>query len=302
MNMATLVGNKPYMVPYGFYLRALFYNKKLFAKAGIANPPETMADFMEAAKKISALGSGVYGYCLRGGVGGTNGWIMMSAIMNGTNEFFDANGKSRINEPDSVKGIQFLLDIYQKGYAPKDSVNWGFNEIVSGFYSGTCAMLDQDPDALISVSDHMDESDFAVAPMPRGKNDLSFPTIGYSGWSIFNSSSQKADSWKLIKHLSNRKSNLKWAKFVGVLPIHKGADMDPHFSTQQFSGWFKELNDDRYIPTIMPTYLKEWGYFNSSLLKNTSQEALLGQITAKELADQWAKFLNDAYAKWKANQ
>jgi multiple sugar transport system substrate-binding protein len=302
MNMATLVGNKPYMLPYGFYLRALFYNKKLFAKAGIANPPETMADFMEAAKKISALGSGTYGYCLRGGVGGTNGWIMMAAIMNGSNEFFDANGKSRINEPDSIKGIQFLLDIYQKGYAPKDSVNWGFNEIVSGFYSGTCAMLDQDPDALISVSDHMDESDFAVTPMPRGKNDLSFPTIGYAGWAIFKSSSHKTDSWKLIEHLSSKPSNLKWAKFVGVLPIHKGADMDPHFSTEQFSGWFKELNDDRYIPTIMPTYLKEWGYFNSSLLKNTSQEALLGQITAKELADQWAKFLNDAYAKWKANQ
>ena len=48
-------------------------------------------------------------------------------------------------------GIQFLLDIYQKGYAPKDSVNWGFNEIVAGFYSGTCAMLDQDPDALIAA-------------------------------------------------------------------------------------------------------------------------------------------------------
>ena len=31
-----------------------------------------------------------------------------------------------------VKGIAFLVDLYKNGYAPKDSVNWGFNEIVAG--------------------------------------------------------------------------------------------------------------------------------------------------------------------------
>ena len=302
LDMARLVGNKAYSIPYGFYLRAMFYNKKLFAKAGIAGPPETMEDFMEASRKITALGDGIYGYCLRGGVGGGNGWIMFAAAANGTNEFFDKDGNSRLNEPDSIRGIQFLLDIYRKGYAPKDSVNWGFNEIVSGFYSGTCAMLDQDPDALIAVSDHMDESDFAVAPMPRGKNDLAFPTIGYAGWAMFKSSEHKKESWKLIAHLSSQKSNLKWAKFVGVLPIHQGADIDPHFATEQFAGWFKELNDDRYIPTIMPTYLKEWGYFNSVLLKNSAQEALLGRKSASELANEWAKYLTDAHKKWKSQQ
>jgi multiple sugar transport system substrate-binding protein len=38
------------------------------------------------------------------------------------------------------------------GLAPKDSVNWGFNEVVAGFYSGVCAMLDKDPDALIAIA------------------------------------------------------------------------------------------------------------------------------------------------------
>ena len=161
--MARLVDNKAYQIPYGFYLRAMFYNKKLLNEAGVDGPPQTMDDFMEASKKVSAL-PGKYGYCMRGGVGGFNGWIMMAATMNGTNEFFTEDGKSRLNEPDSVKGIQFLLDIYQKGYAPKDSVNWGFNEIVAGFYSGTCAFLDQDPDALIAVAERMDEADLAQFP------------------------------------------------------------------------------------------------------------------------------------------
>ncbi len=116
-------GKTARMIPYGFYLRAMFYNKKLLAEAGVENPPSTMAEFMDAAKAVSEL-DGKYGYCLRGGPGGLNGWIMMAATMNGDNTFFDADGKSTLNQPGSVEGIQFLIDMYQNGYAPKDSVSW----------------------------------------------------------------------------------------------------------------------------------------------------------------------------------
>ncbi|MGJ8586167.1 MAG: ABC transporter substrate-binding protein [Marinosulfonomonas sp.] len=290
-----------YMIPYGFYLRAMFYNKKLLAEAGIENPPGTMDEFMEAAAAVSEL-DGKSGYCLRGGPGGTNGWIMFGATMNGTNEFFTEDGQSRVNEPDSVKGLQFMIDLYQKGYAPKDSVNWGFNEIVAGFYSGTCAFLDQDPDALIAIAERMPAEDFAVIPMPVGPSGKAFPTIGFAGWSIFNSTEHEDEAFDLVAALSAPEANATWSKRVGVIPIHKGADQDPYFKTEQFSGWFQELNGEQYTPTTMPTYLENWGYMTSTLFLETSQQALLGEITAQEMADQWAEALNDDYANWKANQ
>ena len=49
------VKNTAYMLPYGFYLRAMFYNKKLLAEAGVTEPPKTMDEFADAAKKVSAL-------------------------------------------------------------------------------------------------------------------------------------------------------------------------------------------------------------------------------------------------------
>lgn len=301
IDMGKLANGKITMIPYGFYLRAMFYNKKLLAEAGVAAPPKTMEEFMAASEAVSKL-DGKYGYCLRGGPGGTNGWIMMAAVMNGSNEFFTADGKSRINEPGSVAGLQFLMDLYQKGYAPKDSVNWGFNEIVAGFYSGTCAFLDQDPDALIAIAERMPAEDFAVIPMPVGPSGKAFPTIGFAGWSVFNSTENADDAWNLVAYLSTPESNSTWAKRVGVIPIHQGADQDPFFQTEQFKGWFEELNSADYIPTIMPTYLEQWGYFTSTVLKDTAQEALLGQKTAQELADEWAAFLTDEYGKWKAKQ
>lgn len=290
-----------YMIPYGFYLRAMFYNRNLLAEAGVESPPGTMEEFMAAAAAVSEL-DGKSGYCLRGGPGGTNGWIMMAAAMNGTNEFFTEDGQSRINEPGSVEGIQFLLDLYQNGYAPRDSVNWGFNEIVAGFYSGTCAFLDQDPDALIAIAERMDADDFAVMPMPVGPSGQAFPTIGFAGWSIFNTTEHEDEAWDLVASLSSPEANSVWAQRVGVIPIHEGADQDPYFQTDQFSGWFETLNGEQYVPTVMPTFLEEWGFFASTILLETSQEALLGQRSAQDLADEWAEFLNEAYADWQADQ
>jgi multiple sugar transport system substrate-binding protein len=294
-------GETARLIPYGFYLRAMFYNKNLLKEAGVEQPPKTMDEFMAASKAVSEL-DGKSGYCLRGGPGGLNGWIMMAATMNGDNTFFDENGKSTLNQPGSVEGIQFLIDMYQKGYAPKDSVSWGFNEIVAGFYSGTCAFLDQDPDALIAVSERMDAEDFAVIPMPVGPSGKAFPTIGFAGWAMFDSTKNEDLSWKLIAHLSSPEANATWAKRVGVIPIHEGAEQDPHFKTEQFAGWFDTLNGDQYVPTVMPTYLEQFGYFADSIALESSQEALLGQISAQEVADKWADFLTNEYSRWKEAQ
>jgi multiple sugar transport system substrate-binding protein len=300
IEFGSVVKDTPYMIPYGFYIRAMFWNKKLFQQAGMDAPPATMTEFMEASKKISALGGGKTGYCLRGGPGATNGYMMMMANEYGSNEWFDEDGNAMLDKPEAVAGLQFLVDMYQKGYASKDSVNWGFNEIVAGFYSGSCAMLDQDPDALIAIAEKMPKEDFAVAPMPLGPHDKSFPTIGYAGWAMFAASQHKEESWKLIAALSSREGNLEWSKFVGVIPTHKGAEKDPFFATEQYKGWFTELNDPRWVLTSMPTYLEEFGYFADVLSIQGGQEALLGKRTADDVAGEWAKYLGDAQKKWLA--
>ncbi|WP_159712873.1 ABC transporter substrate-binding protein, partial [Geminicoccus flavidas] len=290
----------PYMIPYGFYIRAMFWNKELFAEAGMTEPPKTTEEFVEASRKIAALGGGKTGYCLRGGPGATNGYIMFMLNELGSNEFFDAEGNSTLDKPEAVRGLQILADMYREGLVPKDSVNWGFNEIVAGFYSGTCAMLDQDPDALIAVAERMPADKFAVAPMPLGPSGKSFPTMGYAGWAMFSSSEHKDESWKLIAHLSSPEMNLEWAKVVGVIPIHKGAEKDPFFDTEQYRGWFTELNDPRWQLTAMPTYLEEFGFFADQISISAGQEMLLGQRTPEDVAREWAAYLTEAQKKWLA--
>ncbi|MDR3372893.1 MAG: sugar ABC transporter substrate-binding protein [Ancalomicrobiaceae bacterium] len=301
LEMGRYVNKTAYALPYGFYLRALFYNKKLFAQAGVAAPPKTLAEFDDAAKKVSAI-PGKFGYCLRGGPGGLNGWIMFGATANGDNTFFKPDGTSTISEPGWVKGITFLTDLYKKGYAPKDSVNWGFNEIVSGFYSGTCAMLDQDPDALIAIAERMNKDDYDVAPMPKGEAGKAFPTLGYGSWSMFASSKQKDLAWKLIATLDGPEGNIAWNKKIGALPIYAAAIKDPFYADPKFKGWFDELADKDVVPTVMPTYLQEFAFFADSIAVKTTQQALLGQLQPDVMAKQWGDYLTKAQVKFLAKK
>ncbi|MFP5078455.1 ABC transporter substrate-binding protein [Rhizobium sp. YIM 134829] len=295
------VKDTAYMLPYGFYLRAMFYNKKLLEQAGVTAPPKTLDEFAEASKKVAAI-PGKYGYCLRGGPGGLNGWVMFGASMAGSNTFFNEDGTSTFDSPGWVKGLTYVVDLYKNGLAPKDSVNWGFNEIVAGFYSGTCAFLDQDPDALIAIAQRMKAEDFGIMTMPKGPDGKTFPTIGFAGWSMMASSANKDLSWKLISTLEAPEGNIEWNKKTGALPVHTTAEKDPFYASEQFKGWFDELADKDAVPTTMPTYLEEFAFFKDSLVIKTSQEALLGDITPEELAKQWAEYMTKAQQKFLASK
>lgn len=297
--LGAAVNNTMYEIPYGYYVRGLFWNIRLFKQAGLSSPPATLEEFAADAARISAI-PGKYGYCLRGGAGAFGGVQIFMNTMDGK-EYFNPDGSSTFADPGSVAGLQMLVDLYQKGGAPKDSVNWAYNEIVAGFYSATCAMLDQDPDALLGIKDKMPAEDFAVAPMPVGPSGVAFTSLGYAGWSMFANSKSKPDAWKLISFLASPEQNLQWAKLVGTLPIYKTATSDPYFATNQYKGWFEELNNAaKYRLVLVPSYLEGFGNFYDNLAPRSYQAALLGQKTAAETAGGWAQYLTEQNKEYMA--
>ena len=293
LQLGRVVRNTAYMLPYGFYLRALYYNKKMFAAAGVAAPPRTLDEFIAVSKKVSAM-PGRYGYCLRGGPGGVNGWMMFGALSAGDDVFFHADGTSTFTDAGWIRGFTTLADLYHDGLAPPDSVNWGYNDIVAGFYSGVCAMIDNDPDALIAIATRMKADEYGIAPWIKGVGGKSFPTIGYGGWSMFANSKHKDLAWKLIATLDGVTGNLIWNRRIGALPIYTVAAQDPMYSDARYKGWFEELADPDVEPMIMPMDLRAWALFVSAVVPRTSQSVLLGKLSAQDMAQQWARIMTKA--------
>ena len=119
---------------------------------------------------------------------------------------------------------------------------------------------------------------------------------------MFASSQHKDLAWKLIATLDAPEGNIAWNKRIGALPIHKAAETDPFYARDQFKGWFEELADPNVVPTVMPMYLEEFAFFKDSLVVNTSQKALLGEISPEDLAKQWADYLTAAQKKFLASK
>jgi len=140
----------------------------------------------------------------------------------------------------------------------------------------------------------MPAEDFGVAPFPKGPDGKAFPTIGYAGWAMFADSEHKEEAWKLIAHLSSKEANLTWNQRIGALPIHEGLDADPFFGQEKFEGWFDSLADPDVTPLGMPSNLEEFAFFADSLVPRTSQQLLLGQREAADVAGEWAAYLTDA--------
>ncbi len=294
------IGDKIYTIPYGYYLRALIYNKKLFARAGIEKPPLTMDEFYQTAAKISEL-PGVSGYCHHGGRGGAVFYYWIMTTMNGSNAFFDVEGNSTFYNQGAIDGLTLIRDIYKNGYAPQDSLNWGFNETVSGFYSETCAMLHQTPDALNGLRQRMDEGDIASIPMPLGPSGKSFPHLGYIGWSVFEQSPKKEAAFKLVEHLLKRENHQEWATRAGLVPIYSELASEIFDQGEIGAGWLQSTQDDRWDYMINPNHLSDIAEFDSIQVVQSGQAMMLGEKTPEETAKMWADFLTASQKRWLNN-
>jgi multiple sugar transport system substrate-binding protein len=145
--------------------RALFYNKTLFAKAHIAAPPKTWAEFETDAKKVTALGGGNVGYAMP--LGPEEAQAEFSIWLVNNNGAWKQNGKWVINSPANIATLQFL-----KKLAVTDKVtqnNPGKTNRTDGafalFASGKAGMVV----GFSPLSAQLDTSkkvSYGIAPMP----------------------------------------------------------------------------------------------------------------------------------------
>ena len=92
--------------------RALSTTRSCSPQAGVAAPPRTLDEFAAVSKKISRL-PGKYGYCLRGGAGGVNGWMMFGAPWRQRMCSFRPTAP-RPSPTRWVKGFSLLADTYTR--------------------------------------------------------------------------------------------------------------------------------------------------------------------------------------------
>lgn len=292
----TRIGNKAYLIPYGFYQRILFYNVKAFEAAGL-QPPTTFQEMHDVGAQLVDAASGKYGYSFRGGAGGQ--WYADMQIQAYTpgeidvNEaYFFPDGSTIFSTPEALEALNDYVALYEDA-SPPDSLNWSYTEMVEGFVSGVTQMLIQDPEVIAVCQERMVEGDWGTAPLPVGPTGKSYGPMGYAGWGMTSYSKHPEEAWLLIEFLSNEESNMTFCKESGLLPIYASAAEDPFFGTGAYAPYMTmNAEPDTWICAVAPQQYQGWGAYMKRA-NDDLQLLLTGSMTAKQVLEGWDQYWLD---------
>jgi len=183
--LAITDGNHVYAIPVGSNSLALYYNKKMFADAGIQEPPATWDELLEDATKLTK--SPVYGLAFSAPNDEQCTWQW--------EPFLWSNGGSLLDlSSDKAKqALKLWVDLVQKGLASHDVVNWQQGDVADQFVGGKAAMMVMGPWMLPAVK--RSGVDFGIVPMPVPKaGEKPVVPLGGECWCVMKTNKKVEDA------------------------------------------------------------------------------------------------------------
>ncbi|MCL4521453.1 MAG: extracellular solute-binding protein, partial [Firmicutes bacterium] len=109
--------HKLYAIPRDEDVLGLFYNKAMFAKAGIKSPPATWAQLETDAKRLTQPKAHVYGI----GIDPSESYWEEFVLQAGGSIYNPSTNKMTLNTKAALSGFSYYIDLYRKGYAVQPS-------------------------------------------------------------------------------------------------------------------------------------------------------------------------------------
>jgi multiple sugar transport system substrate-binding protein len=169
------VNGVQYGMPFTTSSRTLFYNKKLFAQAGITSAPQTWADIQTDAAKITKLGDIGFGLPL----GSEEAEAESLLWMLGDNGGYQTDGKYTINSAANITSFTFLKNLVAAGDTEPNPGTVDRTPLWTEFAQGKVGMINGSP-ALIPIiqsAGDLTSSDWTSVPI-AGENGPLTDTLG----------------------------------------------------------------------------------------------------------------------------
>ncbi|WP_042462101.1 ABC transporter substrate-binding protein [Neobacillus dielmonensis] len=288
---------KLYAVSFSQNQDILWVRPDLF-KAANVKIPETWDEFFTAAEKMTDPSKNVYGFTLRGGVGGSFQLQRMMYAYSGITDYMK-NGKSTINDPKHVEFLKKYLGMYKK-YTPQSDINADYKTMMATFGTGIAAMVQHNIGSYGENAKAFKPEQFQAIPLPASMKGNYVAEGGNTvGLGIFKGTKHADDAWKFIAFVNSKESQSYWNQQAGQIPTNSdtfGEDwvkQAPHIQTA--ANVYSNPKTKLYIP---PFYLPEYSTILNTVVDPGVQEVLSGKKTVEQFLDEWANALNEAQKKY----
>jgi ABC-type glycerol-3-phosphate transport system substrate-binding protein len=228
-------GQDPAAVPLYSMAYALYYNKQMFADAGITEPPATWDELVAAGQKLSK--DGKWGLGAEGSNPSENiHHAFVFAKQHGA-DFFTADGKPDFTNDGVVAAVQQYVGLMAKDkiIAPGNA-EYAQNQSVSDFAKGKNAMLLWQSASANLASQGMSEDAYGISPVPvrsgtpGGGANVNSMVAGIN-MAVFKNTDNLDGATRFVKFMTSDTEQTILNKAYSSIPPVKAAQSDPAFST-----------------------------------------------------------------------
>ncbi|MDT0144824.1 extracellular solute-binding protein [Microbacterium sp. PRC9] len=192
---------------------ALFYNKTLFAEAGL-EPPTTWDELKETA--LAFADGDRYGLAMSNTNSYEGTWQFLP--------FMWSNGgdEADIATPETAAALQLLKDLQDSGAMSKSTVTWGQGDAADQFAAGNAAMMVNGPWNFGSL-DQVEGLDYGIVPIPvPSAGDTPIGPFGGEVWAVpqTGNAEKQQKAAELVACLASDEQQVALATGTGTVPTN----------------------------------------------------------------------------------
>ena len=235
------VDGKSYMFPVASFVYPVFMNLDLLKEAGVEGMPQTRAEFMDAAKKLTDASKNQYGWVLPLSLQAPNG------IQNDVMSWVWASGKSMLKDgkpdltnEDVVGALEFIKSMYDAGVISPGTFAKKEQDKVEEFVNGRVAMMVDSLAHINLIRERNPELKFGITAVPAVAGYDGKRGLPYASWGIgvAENSEHKAEAFKLVSYLMSQEVNAKLVSTANAFPGNVNAKPDFVASDELFATAF----------------------------------------------------------------
>ncbi|MFI6293432.1 extracellular solute-binding protein [Nonomuraea sp. NPDC050790] len=214
------VDGAAYGLPFVSSARALFYNKELFEKAGVAEPPKTWDELKAAAEKLKKSGvSQPFGLPLGQEEAQAEAFLWMLGNGGG---YKDAAGKWAINSPANVETFTYVKGLVDAGLTSPNPGTKDRKTVWEDFAAGKVGMANGGPMSIPIFDKGAVKDKYGVVAIP-GKTGPLDTTLGVMDWIMaFNQNKHPEEIKKFFDFFYTGPAAEKIVDLYKLLPVTNG--------------------------------------------------------------------------------
>lgn len=278
-----LYEGKVYGIQLHLTCNTLFYNPKLLEKAGVAKPPTTWQEFLQAALAVKEK-TGAWGYAPEYQVSqAPTAFLWQNDV-----QWWDPKKRElTINSPEGVEALQFQADLVRKHkVAPEPQPSVGYEGPANLFIAEKVAMITTGPWNIAPIRKGAPNLVWSVAPPLKGKMQATY----YAGvnLSISKDSKNKDAAWEIIKRITAVEVEGAATKEAAMLMPRKSWVSRPEVGADPIVKKYAEIMSTVPLKPIFP-YDMLLAEVYEKMFQEAYDNVMFGKMSAKEALDRYVR-------------